>query len=511
MVFLRHIFLLLALLLFFNKSYATWYGKADSKINIESLSKKGLDSILEIQKKKDSVERADLIKINETLLSNNTSDSIAVTKTLAILYSENNDANKASEHIKKYIKDTQDLSILNDHVFSGIKSEKAYDHLTKGYKPHFNFLALIHALTGIIGIFIVIILFAKQNLDKTSVWLIGSFILFHSFFMLHISLFISNYNLMFPHSFYISTPFSFLYGPLLYFYFKRVVENYQISLKDAVHLIPTVLLIIWLIPYYSLSATEKFNLLIDNTESVQISRKVLVVIKSLSLCLYAIGIYLVYKNKKQKTSSNNTELKSRVLWERSIMIIFICYAFAYLLHGAVVVKLVDYLPYDYLKSVFMIAMIIYMALMSGLRPEIIMNANGNVFGLNKLPIKYEKSNLTESFSSELKDKLVDLLIHQKVYKDNNISLEALSEMLGTTRHNTSQVINEHFDMSFYDLINHYRILEAVDILDEDQKQNLNIIEVAYEVGYNNKVTFNKAFKKHMNQTPSTYIRSLRLA
>ena len=277
------------------------------------------------------------------------------------------------------------------------------------------------------------------------------------------------------------------------------------------HLIPTVLLILWLIPYYSLSASEKFNLLIDNTESVHIGRKILVVIKSLSLCLYAIGIYRVYRNKKKTVETNNSELKSRVLWERSIMIIFVCYAFAYLLHGAVIVKLVDYLPFDYLKSVFMIAMIIYMALMSGLRPEIIMNANRNVFGISKLPIKYEKSNLTESYSSELKDQLVDLLTHQKVYKNNTISLEILSEMLGTTRHNTSQVINEHFDMSFYDLINQYRILEAVDIFDEDQKRNLNIIAVAYEVGYNNKVTFNKAFKKHMNQTPSTYIRSLRLA
>ncbi|WP_138432941.1 helix-turn-helix domain-containing protein [Winogradskyella algicola] len=506
MVFLRHIFLLLALLLFSYKSYAISYVNTDSKINVESLSNKGLDSILQIQKEKDSIERTDLIKINETLLSNNTNDSIAVTKTLAILYSENNNADKASKHLKKYIKDTQDLSIINDHVFSDIKDTESYSQLNKAYKPNFNFLAVIHALT-----FIVIILFAKRNLDKTSVWLIGSFILFHSFFMLHVSLFASNYNLMFPHSFYISTPFSFLYGPLLYFYFKRVVENYKISIKDSVHLIPTVLLIFWLMPYYSLSATEKFNLLMDNTESVNLGRKALVVIKSLSLSLYAIGIYFVYRNKKKNVRDRNSEIKSRALWERSIMIIFVCYAFAYLLHGAVVVRLVDYMPFTYLKSVFMIAMIFYMALMSGLRPEIIMNANINVVGINKLPIKYEKSNLTESLSNELKDKLVELLTHQKVYKDNSISLESLSEMLETTRHNASQVINEHFDMSFYDLINQYRILEAVDIFDEDKKQNLNIIEVAYEVGYNNKVTFNKAFKKHMNQTPSTYIRSLSLA
>lgn len=404
MVFLRHILVFAVVLLFFSKGYATSYNNTNSKIDVESLSKKGLDSILKVQKEKDSVERADLIKINERLLSDNTSDSIAVTKTLAILYSENNNADKASKHIKKYIKDTQDLSILNDHVFSGIKSDAQYDHLTEEYKPHFNFLALIHAFTGIIGIFIVIILFAKQNLDKTSVWLIGAFILFHSFFMLHVSLFVSNYNLMFPHSFYISTPFSFLYGPLLYFYFKRVVENYKISLKDAVHLIPTILLIIWLIPYYSLSATEKFNLLVENTESVDVGRKVLVVIKALSLSLYAAGIYIIYKNKRQKINTNNPEVKSRALWEKTIMIIFVCYALAYLLHGAVVVRMVEYMPFNYLKSVFMIAMIFYMALMSGLRPEIILNANGDAFGINKLPLKYEKSNLTQSLSSELKDK-----------------------------------------------------------------------------------------------------------
>lgn len=163
MVFLRHILVFAVVLLFFSKGYATSYNNTNSKIDVESLSKKGLDSILKVQKEKDSVERADLIKINERLLSDNTSDSIAVTKTLAILYSENNNADKASKHIKKYIKDTQDLSILNDHVFSGIKSDAKYDHLTEEYKPHFNFLALIHAFTGIIGIFIVIILLPKKT------------------------------------------------------------------------------------------------------------------------------------------------------------------------------------------------------------------------------------------------------------------------------------------------------------------------------------------------------------
>ncbi len=84
----------------------------------------------------------------------------------------------------------------------------------------------------------------------------------------------------------------------------------------------------------------------------------------------------------------------------------------------------------------------------------------------------------------------------------------MSQRLDTTRHNTSQVINEHFDLNFFELINKFRIEEALEILQNDRHKNLNIIDIAYEVGFNNKVTFNKSFKKYLSQTPSQYIASL---
>ena len=83
----------------------------------------------------------------------------------------------------------------------------------------------------------------------------------------------------------------------------------------------------------------------------------------------------------------------------------------------------------------------------------------------------------------------------------------LANRLNTTRHNASQVINEHFDMSFHELVNKYRIEEAMEILQDDSKQKWNIIDIAYEVGYNNKVTFNKAFKKETDLTPSQFQRN----
>jgi len=123
-------------------------------------------------------------------------------------------------------------------------------------------------------------------------------------------------------------------------------------------------------------------------------------------------------------------------------------------------------------------------------------------------LKYQKSGLTENFSNDLKEQLLTLLNEEKVYKMNNISLDILSEKLRTTRHNISQVINEHFDLNFFHLINKYRIQEAQRIFNNDTHNNLHIIDVAYDVGFNNKVTFNKAFKEETNLTPTQYIKKI---
>ena len=98
---------------------------------------------------------------------------------------------------------------------------------------------------------------------------------------------------------------------------------------------------------------------------------------------------------------------------------------------------------------------------------------------------------------------------EKVYRKSTINLDYLAEKLDTTRHNASQVINENFNVSFFELINRYRIEETIEILKNDTEKSMNIIEVAYEVGFNNKVSFNKSFKKHLSQTPSEYIQTLR--
>ena len=147
--------------------------------------------------------------------------------------------------------------------------------------------------------------------------------------------------------------------------------------------------------------------------------------------------------------------------------------------------------------------VMYIGYSANVQPSVF---SGTLTFEDRLFFKYEKSGLTKSLSQELKNSLIDLMEIEKIYKENDINLEILANRLNTSRHNASQVINEHFDLNFHEFINKYRINEAKSIFNLDYQKNLNIIDVAYEVGFNNKVTFNKAFKKDTNITPSEYQR-----
>ena len=469
-----------------------------------------IDSLLQVQKTRDSIKADQLITLHEAALKKKTSDSNSVFKSLAVLYSKKEDSKKASDYIVKYMRSTQDLSILNDHIFSDIKESNEYKGLKDSYKAKLGFLPIIYAFTGIFGFFIFIFLNSKRNLDKVAVILISLFVLFHSLFILHLSLYVSKYNLLVPHSLYASTPFSFLYGPLLYFYFKRVVENYKFSWRDALHLIPSLGLFFYLLPYYNLSAFDKFQIMFDQAKFVLPGTIAIIIIKIASLATYAWATFNLYNRQyKDLDIANKKGLGADVgiVWQRNVLTIFVSYVVAYILYASAVTKIINYPPFLNLQIIVMVVMVFYVSAISFLQPEVF-KGNIKLDDISKL-FKYSKSGLTDSYSSELKENLLMLMNEKKVFKLNDINLDSLSEMLGTTRHNTSQVINEHFGMSFYDLINNYRINEAKAIFQEDKNGLYNIIDVAYEVGYNNKVTFNKAFKKQLELTPSEFIKSVR--
>jgi AraC-like DNA-binding protein len=383
----------------------------------------------------------------------------------------------AVENIKSYIIETGDFSILERDVYIDLSNEPSFKVLVDKYLPKFSIGTFFYFYVGLIGFFIAFILNLRRKTDRVANGLIGLFVFMHSFFLIHVSLYLANYTYYEPHTLSMSTIFSFLYGPVLYFYFKRVSDNYKFKKTDLLHLIPTVIFIIVFIPIYSLSAAEKLEIMLG------------------------AGPYDEHPHLIPITISSTKTSAKKIRLQKTIMIIHTIYALFYGLYGIVIIQNVFSGIFFNVQLFTMTTLVLYVGYVAYSNPQVLVGVP--LPSLNATKKKYKNSGLTPSFSLELKEQLVKLLENEKVYRQNTIKLESIAQRLGTTRHNASQVINEHFGLNFFELINKYRVEEAMELL-KDTNNDLNIIDIAYEVGYNNKVTFNKSFKRFCNLTPSQF-------
>ncbi|WP_448564830.1 helix-turn-helix domain-containing protein [Thalassotalea ganghwensis] len=124
--------------------------------------------------------------------------------------------------------------------------------------------------------------------------------------------------------------------------------------------------------------------------------------------------------------------------------------------------------------------------------------------LVKANSKYDNSTLTKNSAQKLINQLNFLMRNEEVFMDNEVSLASLAENLDVTPHHLSQALNEQLGQNFYDFINSARIERAKQMLADAAFQKLPIIDVAYQVGFNNKTSFNNAFKKYTQTTPSQF-------
>jgi AraC-like DNA-binding protein len=116
--------------------------------------------------------------------------------------------------------------------------------------------------------------------------------------------------------------------------------------------------------------------------------------------------------------------------------------------------------------------------------------------------RYKNSLLPSDQQQELLAKLEALMAKEKPYLQSDVSLPELAEKLGTTVHVLSQAINGGLGKSFFEMIATYRVQEAKTLL--IKQKNIKVEEIAEQVGYNSKSSFNTAFKKVTGLTPSEF-------
>ena len=129
---------------------------------------------------------------------------------------------------------------------------------------------------------------------------------------------------------------------------------------------------------------------------------------------------------------------------------------------------------------------------------------GQIKGSPEKEFKYIRSGLGVEERDALIKNLKSLMRTEKPYTDCMLTIQDLASKLDTSVHKLSQVINEVFQENFFDFINSYRVEEVKKLLCNSTCNNLKIMTLAYDCGFNSKSAFYAAFKKITGTTPVEY-------
>ncbi|WP_246205952.1 helix-turn-helix domain-containing protein [Fulvivirga aurantia] len=124
--------------------------------------------------------------------------------------------------------------------------------------------------------------------------------------------------------------------------------------------------------------------------------------------------------------------------------------------------------------------------------------------LTKITKKYLSSSLSKQDMRRIKGKIEGEIRDNQLFLRRDLTIVKLSDLISEKPHSISQTLSEEVNESFNDYLNKHRIDHAKKLLHSDDFGHYKVEAIAIESGFNNKVTFNKAFSKFTGMTPSSF-------
>ncbi len=90
------------------------------------------------------------------------------------------------------------------------------------------------------------------------------------------------------------------------------------------------------------------------------------------------------------------------------------------------------------------------------------------------------------------------------YQDPELSLSSLAKKLGMQPHELSRIINTAIKKNFNDFINEYRIRDVVSKMQDPAYDNMTMLGIAFEAGFNSKSTFNRIFRQMTGKSAAEF-------
>jgi AraC-like DNA-binding protein len=381
-------------------------------------------------------------------------------------------------------------------------------------KPSFDTWTIIFLFAAVQGIFVsAVLLFKKDKHPARKLLAVVSFLF--SLILIEYTLFWTHYDFYFPYVLGWGPCFIFLFGPLFYLYFRSAFGADHFTRKDLLHFIPFVLAVLKASPFLFASLQWKQDLML---KKISLDGDYFFLYEWTGIAHMLIYLTFILKQ-FNALSVIDKEVKAWFRWLTGFFMAFILSYASYFILS----RFPFFNPsWDYAISFSMTFFIYFLAWFGYMQPKVFsgfsvfekggrhansFNRENPTIAIERKhsaeEIKYKNSPVSKESGAGIAEQIQAIMVSQKLYLQSDLSLPKLSQACGFSKHYISQAINENMGMNFFEYVNSLRIEEAKALL-KRSKEELTVIEIAYQVGYNNKVSFNKAFKNFTGLTPTEY-------
>lgn len=117
-------------------------------------------------------------------------------------------------------------------------------------------------------------------------------------------------------------------------------------------------------------------------------------------------------------------------------------------------------------------------------------------------LSYASTTLGEVDVTEVKRRLEQLMVEDKLFQNEHLNLATTAEALQISTHQLSELINTKFQVSFSRYVREHRIRAAQRLLKEEPESS--ILSISMEVGFKSQSNFYAAFKEITGESPGRY-------
>lgn len=298
-----------------------------------------------------------------------------------------------------------------------------------------------------------------------------------------------------PHLLGISYALSFLKPPLiLLMALALTVKEFRVRKAHYLHAIPFVLIALSNIPFFAMDATTKL-------ETTKAFMQYVPAYSSfqfyfiLSFFVY-IGIYIVLAIRKLKSLRQQVKNNALANWYLTILWIYSAFLFIHLSYF--VLQPIGNYKFPFENQVGML-----------ITSFIIQSIAYKLF-VKSTALKNKVPDLSDLQKRQEDEKLIlDQFEIEKVHLDDKMSLQLFAEGVNLPAAYVSEIVNQKFNCSFKKLMAQYRLQEAKSIIANTPESDIKLIDIAYDSGFNNKVSFYRTFKELEGIPPSDYVRKMK--